>query len=73
MKALKTEIKIDAAPSLVWEVLMDFENYFKWNPFVISIKGRAEVGTYLENKLQMSEKKTMDFKPEVLVVEANKE
>ena len=73
MKELKTEIKIDAAPSLVRDVLMDFENYFKWNPFVISIKGKAEVGSYLENKIKMSDKKSMDFKPEVLVVDENKE
>lgn len=73
MKQLKTEIIIDAAPTLVWKVLMDFENYINWNPFLISIKGKAEVGTYLENKIQMSETKSMDFKPKVLVVEENKE
>lgn len=73
MKALKTSIKIDAAPSVVWGVLMDFENYSKWNPFVISIKGKAEVSSYLENKLQLSEKKTMVFKPKVLVFDENKE
>ncbi len=73
MKQLKTSIIIDAVPTLVWKVLMDFENYFKWNPFLISIQGKAEVGTYLENKIQMSETKRMDFKPEVLVVQENKE
>lgn len=73
MKQLETKILINAAPSLVWKVLMDFDNYPKWNPFVVSIKGKAEVGTYLENKIQMSEKKSMDFKPEVLVVSTNEE
>lgn len=73
MKTLETQITIDAAPDQVWRVLMDFEQYYEWNPFLISVKGKAVVGARLDNEIRMSEKKTMSFQPEVLVVEEEKE
>lgn len=73
MKTLETQITIDASPDQVWTVLMDFEQYHEWNPFLISVKGRAVVGTQLDNEIRMSEKKTMSFQPEVLVAETQKE
>lgn len=73
MKSMETQITIEAGPDQVWAVLMDFENYRDWNPFIISIKGSATVGTQLDNELRMNDKKSMKFQPEVLVVEEYKE
>ncbi|GAB5525671.1 MAG: SRPBCC domain-containing protein [Roseivirga sp.] len=73
MKSIETQITIGAGPDQVWAVLMDFESYPHWNPFIISIKGSALVGTQLDNELKMNDKKSMKFQPEVLVVEAQKE
>ncbi|MCE7991502.1 MAG: SRPBCC domain-containing protein [Roseivirga sp.] len=73
MKSMETQIIIEAGPDQVWAVLMDFESYQHWNPFIIRIKGSATVGTQLDNELRMNDKKSMKFQPEVLVVEEQKE
>lgn len=70
---METQITIEAGPDKVWAVLMDFENYGEWNPFIISIKGSATVGFQLDNELRMNDKKSMKFQPEVLVMEEQKE
>jgi hypothetical protein len=52
---------------------MDFEKYPEWNPFVISISGKAAVGETIKIVLQQPEGKTMTFKPKLLACEENKE
>ncbi len=73
MKSIKTQITIEASPEQVWAVLMDFDRYPEWNPFLVSVKGEPVVGTHLDNEIKTSEKKIMKFQPEVLVAEANTE
>jgi hypothetical protein len=41
---IRTEIEVAAPPERVWEVLVDFPGYAAWNPFMVSIEGKAEVG-----------------------------
>jgi hypothetical protein len=36
---IKTEIPIGAPASAVWSILMDFERYPEWNPFIKKISG----------------------------------
>lgn len=73
MKNLHTEIEIKAPASKVWEILMDFEKYPEWNPFIKSIKGDPTEGGRLEISLQLPESKAMKFKPRVLASKANSE
>lgn len=73
MKILKTAIAIDAAPSVVWEILMDFPDYPDWNPFIRSIQGQAIPGAQLVARLQPPGGQTMTFKPTVLVVNLEQE
>jgi len=73
MKKIETSIRIEAPPSAVWEQLMDFESHAQWDPFLVSIEGKAEVGSYLKNTMQSSGQKQMKFEPEVLVVTPAKE
>jgi hypothetical protein len=47
VKTLRSEILIDAPPDVVWAVIVDFERYGEWNPFVVDIRGTAVVGTRL--------------------------
>lgn len=42
------KVIINAPVTLVWSILVDFENYEKWNPFCPSIKTRLEPGAPVE-------------------------
>ncbi len=68
MKSLKTEIIINAPAKKVWQILMDFGAYAEWNPFIRSVKGKAEVGSQLVNTLHLEGQKPQVFKPTVLEV-----
>ena len=72
-KEIKTEILINASPEKVWKVFTDFHNYSKWNPFILSISGIAEVGNKIKVQLLPPGTKGMTFKPTVLVKQPQKE
>jgi|SRR5450432_687043 len=72
-KEIKTEILINASPEKVWKVFTDFHNYSKWNPFILSISGIAEVGNKIKVQLLPPGTKGMTFKPTVLVMQPQKE
>ena len=73
MRKIETQIHIKASPAAVWAQLVDFERYPEWNPFLISVVGKAEVGGYLKNTIRNGERKEMKFEPEVLEVLTQKE
>jgi len=73
MKELKTEILINTTPQKVWAILVDFQNYHEWNPFIKSITGNVLVGSKITVRLEPPEANGMTFKPKVLVFEMNKE
>ncbi|MBT8163959.1 MAG: SRPBCC domain-containing protein [Acidimicrobiia bacterium] len=73
MTSLDTSIDIDASPERVWEVLMDFEAYPGWNPFITSIEGDQRVGGRLKARLSPPGGKGMTFKPTVQVFEEGTE
>jgi len=73
MKQFETEILINVSPKKVWKVLIDFENYPKWNPFIKSISGEQEVGKKINVFLQPPDGKGMTFKPIVLTFKENTE
>ncbi len=41
------DIEIEAPAELVWEILLDFDNYGAWNRFCPEVKGEAKVGAAL--------------------------
>jgi hypothetical protein len=63
---LSTSIEIAANSSTVWNILIDFNKYGDWNPFIRSIEGRPMVGTRLNVFLQPSGTKGMRFRPKLL-------
>lgn len=73
MKHIETEIIINAAPEKIWKVLLDFENYPSWNPFIRSIKGETKVGEKLNVSIKPPEGTQMSFTPVVLNFEPKKE
>lgn len=52
----------------VWRVLIDFNKYAEWNPFIIKASGKAMVGEQLQVTVRSGGKsKSMDFRPIVTV------
>ncbi len=72
-KEISTSILINCSPSVIWEILMSFDNYPIWNPFILSISGNPKVGKQIEAKIQPPGAKAMIFKPLVLANESEKE
>ena len=69
-KRITTEIIINAPKEKVWNILTDFDAYPQWNPFILSVKGKAVKGERLTNTLRNGNK-TVVFKPKVLNVVPN--
>ncbi len=67
-RTIKTEIIIDVPASRVWQVLVDFEAYPQWNPFIRQVTGTAKPGEQLTVQMH-SGGRTMTFTPTVLVVQ----
>ncbi|WP_186757147.1 SRPBCC domain-containing protein [Echinicola salinicaeni] len=65
---ITTQIQINAPAQKVWEILMGFETYPQWNPFVKSLEGDIREGGRIEIKLP-----GMTFKPIIQVIRPNKE
>ncbi|MCR6652712.1 MAG: SRPBCC domain-containing protein [Cellvibrionaceae bacterium] len=70
---LHTEIEINASAERVWAALCDFASYPQWNPFIKSVAGRPEQGTWLEIVIQPKDGKQMRFSPAVLAAEPGRE
>jgi len=73
MKSLNTEIIIDAPVDKIWNILVDFDSYSQWNPFITSFKGKIAEGEKFKVTLQPSNSKPMTFHPKCLVLQKNKE
>jgi len=73
MLTLLTEIEIAATPDSVWNILMDFPSYGRWNPFIRSLEGAARVGERLKVLIEPPGRRAMRFRPTVLAVEAARE
>ncbi len=65
MKQLHTEIIIKAPAAKIWSILLDFDRYPEWNPFILSIRGRAHLRERLKVTVQPNNSKPMTFKPRV--------
>lgn len=72
-KEIKTEILINATPEKVWAILINFDDYPKWNPFIKSVEGKAEVGNKIKVRIEPPEENGMTFRPKILSCETNNE
>ena len=73
MKNIQTDILINTKITKVWDVLMDFDSYPKWNPFITKISGEPRLGNRLTVSINPPGGKGMTFKPNILTLESNKE
>ncbi|WP_272151075.1 SRPBCC domain-containing protein [Tenacibaculum aiptasiae] len=67
-KQITTSITINASKEKVWNVLMDFENYLKWNSFIKVISGEIKVGNRIHVELS-----GMTFNPTIKAFDKNLE
>jgi len=70
---LRTETDIEAPVERIWQVLMDFDAYPEWNPFIRSIHGKPELRSRLEVEIGASGTRPMRFRPTVMAVVPNRE
>ncbi len=71
-RTIQTEIIINASASKVWQVLIDFEAYPQWNPFIRQMTGTAKPGKQLTVQMH-SGGRAMTFSPTVLAVQPERE
>ena len=72
-KEIKTEILINASAEKVWNILVDFDKYPNWNPFIKSLTGDVKVGGKITVRIEPPDAKGMTFKPKVLAFDKSKE
>lgn len=68
---IKTSLLLPFSPQQVWAVLMDFEKYPEWNPFILRIAGQKQQGGALKVLISQPESKGMEFKPELIGFKEN--
>lgn len=72
-KQIRTEIVINAAPEKVWNILINFESYPDWNPFIRSIRGNVLEGAQVVARIEPPGASGMTFKPKLLAIRPNSE
>jgi hypothetical protein len=72
-REINTTIEINAPANTVWAVLTDFSRYSEWNPFIRSIRGKAQQGEQLEILIQPPGGDGMTFRPVILALQPEAE
>lgn len=57
----------------IWQILIDFESYGEWNPFIYKISGKASVGEKLHIWLRTPGGKERTYEPKVVKVDEGRE
>ena len=73
MKAISTNIIINASAERVWSVLMNFPAYPHWNPFLVSVEGKVALGNRMKVKARSSGANEMVFTPKITVYKEGRE
>ena len=72
-KQLSSEILINSSAKRLWELITDFEDFPRWNPFIRKATGEIKTGARLEVFIQPFGTRGMTFRPKVLKVDPNHE
>lgn len=73
MKEVLTEIEISSSPEKVWRILVDFEKYDQWNPFIRRIVGQAKESRKIEIHIETPAGKSRKYEPTVTKVDQGRE
>lgn len=73
-KEINSEILINSTPQKVWNVLLDFNNYPSWNPFMQSVRGRFKLGKKIKVRLKFPGSNSgIWIRPKINVLKVQKE
>ena len=73
MKELSAEIEIKAPRETVWRILVDFNRFPDWNPFIRKAQGELREGKRLKMHIEPPGGISMTLRPVVKKVTANRE
>jgi len=73
LKTIETQIKASSTPEKIWKILINFEEYELWNPFMIKVVGDAKLGSKIMVKIQTVRGKLRTYYPTITRLEINKE
>lgn len=71
MPTVEGDIRIEAAPGSVWDVLTDAESYEEWNPFVTSVDGSIARDEQLRVRIEPPGGRATRLRARVKIVEPN--
>lgn len=57
MRAISSQIEIETPIDQVWGILVDLDQYEKWNPFTVKVESTLQTGTQAVLHVQMSRTK----------------
>lgn len=69
MHTIDTSITIAAEPATVWAIIVDFDRYREWNPFILKASGETVVGAVLTVEIKPPGDRAMTHRPTVITVE----
>ena len=72
-RRLLSHVMIEASARHVWKVLLDFQAYARWNPFMVRIEGAVRQGQRLVVEIRPPGQRAMTFRPTVLVADPDRE
>lgn len=73
MRTIETQIMVNSTPEKIWNILINFEEYELWNPFMIKVVGDAKLGSKIMVKIQSVRGKQRTYNPIITKFEINKE
>lgn len=72
MKEICSKIEINAPSKIVWDILINFEDFSRWNPFIQKISGDIYLGSTIEVYIKPPDSMGMNFKPKIIRCEDEK-
>lgn len=73
MQIIESRIEIHAPKKLVWDVLIDFEQYHQWNPFTPKVVCDFKIGNPVELHVDMKQNGKTSIQKEELLWIKNEE
>ena len=73
MKEIYTEIEINASASVVWDIITNFDDFSRWNPFIKKISGKLQEGARIEAFIKPLNSNGMKIRPKLLTYNPERE